>query len=1470
MRISNWISRLGPSVIAWLAIAALWTANARAGMYLDARVDQTANGGNWAAGPIYAGLKYGTGGGDTDAYSSSMYSVTLGPNAPAQSAGVPAGSDSCYVDLWAIINNPNGLLSSSSSSGSRVANVKLTAAVMGGTGLGADINPVFDNATDVGGPYDGNTPVSQAGFAVLAGTANGNTAGWGVAGFYTLGTGTTDTNNVLGGPGVGSSALIDSVMNPKTKAASTLVPNWLYNTSTGSSDGTHSNANYLQMYLGQIQINIANAISGGSNPIVGMQNGATAYLDLSITSASSGGGAGWEQDGTWTNTSSPGTVTQWAPLTITYDGPTVTGVLRGAWTLSPATSASVGRVLAGGTGSVSLTASNSVAFPESYSLTPASGNLSFSATSGSVGAAGPAAPFTAYLSGGSLGNQSGTFTLTDTNGGSGVTGYTVSGDFVAQRQMTLSTAALGRVLAGGTGSGATTLSTIDPGNGDLTDRSNTDVQVVVGSTTLALTGGVSSAAAVATGVSVGAALGTTSGTATGYATPTTLDTVGEGPYTALNLPWSATVVQSRTASVTSSPIALGRVMQGAAAGGSITLSTVDGTAPDGSDTYNSRAAYSVSGGTLQLTGTAASGALAWTGGVGSMLGNVGAAIPISVASLESPGMGDHPIVTGSASWSADVVANRVVTASSPTNFGLLHVGAAVSGSITLSTTGSDSQYTRVQVGNAGPDANGISVSGGANPLFNGSAVSDQRTLGGIFSTVGSLTGSITLPTTGEGLSGEVPINVPVGYVAQVFSGKAQWSVAGGASWGVNGNWQDTQAGGPNAGAPGLSGFFGDTATFGNVIGSTSASVTLDGSSPLLSAITFNTASGGSYTLAPGSGGTLTLSATSGTAAVTVSNGSQQIAAPVLLASNTNISVSNAASTLLLSGAVSGSGGLTKAGSGTLILSGANTYGGATSVAGGTLNVAGSLGNTAVAVAGGASLGGSGSIAGPVTVNAGGIIQPGGAGTIGTLSVGSLSLNSGSILQYDFGGSNNSLINITGNGGLNLSGGGFDLYQSNGTTQFSTTGTYTLMDYTGSFSGAVGNLSVLNAAVSRNYAFAASGGSLTLTILGPLADTWTGGGSPTFNWSNAANWSTAAGPHQRSVAGVRRHDRPEQHQRYFQPQRGRHSVQQFGRGLHPQGNSLALAGNITNSSTATQTIALDMALTGGNWGINANSGNIVLSGVISDGDASRGISIGGSNTVTLTGNNTYSGGTTINAGTLQLGDGTAHNGSLAGNITNNSNLVFANPNVLSYSGVISGASGNVTFNGPGALTLTNTSSYGGTTTLNAGTLTVGANGNLPSTGREHLGGVLALFANQTLGSTSGLSGNGGTIVLNNGVTLTAYGNNGSSAAAISGSGNFTLGGGTLLQTGALAYSGSTTLNGNALLVLAGFANNLPSGTFLSLTNSAEIDINAGFGPRMQYLSGLSGSTASAITPPSIRARWTSTSPPACRPTPATWP
>ena len=85
--------------------------------------------------------------------------------------------------------------------------------------------------------------------------------------------------------------------------------------------------------------------------------------------------------------------------------------------------------------------------------------------------------------------------------------------------------------------------------------------------------------------------------------------------------------------------------------------------------------------------------------------------------------------TGTATVS--VLDNRAITADT-LNFGLVHVGAAASGSLTLRTSGDNNHFTAVQV----PDATGggFSVSGGTTTVFNGDGVTDSgRILSGTLS-----------------------------------------------------------------------------------------------------------------------------------------------------------------------------------------------------------------------------------------------------------------------------------------------------------------------------------------------------------------------------------------------------------------------------------------------------------------------------------------------------------------------------------------------------------------------------------------------------------------------------------------------------------------------------------------------------------------------------------------------------------------
>jgi autotransporter-associated beta strand protein len=134
---------------------------------------------------------------------------------------------------------------------------------------------------------------------------------------------------------------------------------------------------------------------------------------------------------------------------------------------------------------------------------------------------------------------------------------------------------------------------------------------------------------------------------------------------------------------------------------------------------------------------------------------------------------------------------------------------------------------------------------------------------------------------------------------------------------------------------------------------------------------------------------------------------------------------------------------------------------------------------------------------------------------------------------------------------------------------------------------------------------------------------------------------------------------------------------------------------------------------------------------------------GSGTLTLTAAATYTGVTTVSAGALHLGDGTASNGSVAGDLVNNAVLVFANPTAQTYAGAISGT-GSFTKLGAGSLALSGTHSYTGATAINQGSVTLSAGalggtavivgtGLTPTTTTGHA--TLAVAGDYTLGTTS---------------------------------------------------------------------------------------------------------------------------------------
>src|SRR5207248_8898698 len=98
---------------------------------------------------------------------------------------------------------------------------------------------------------------------------------------------------------------------------------------------------------------------------------------------------------------------------------------------------------------------------------------------------------------------------------------------------------------------------------------------------------------------------------------------------------------------------------------------------------------------------------------------------------------------------------------------------------------------------------------------------------------------------------------------------------------------------------------------------------------------------------------------------------------------------------------------------------------------------------------------------------------------------------------------------------------------------------------------------------------------------------------------------------------------------------------------------------------------------------------------------------GNGTVILTGANSY-GATLISAGALQVGNGGSTGTLGAGNVIDNTSLIFNHSDTIAVPNAISGT-GTLTQAGAGTLILTGANTYAGTTTISAGTFQIGQDG-----------------------------------------------------------------------------------------------------------------------------------------------------------------
>ncbi|MCZ7586715.1 MAG: autotransporter-associated beta strand repeat-containing protein [Deltaproteobacteria bacterium] len=110
-------------------------------------------------------------------------------------------------------------------------------------------------------------------------------------------------------------------------------------------------------------------------------------------------------------------------------------------------------------------------------------------------------------------------------------------------------------------------------------------------------------------------------------------------------------------------------------------------------------------------------------------------------------------------------------------------------------------------------------------------------------------------------------------------------------------------------------------------------------------------------------------------------------------------------------------------------------------------------------------------------------------------------------------------------------------------------------------------------------------------------------------------------------------------------------------------------------------------------------------MIQNGSGTMAVTITGSGAQTLTGTNTYSGGTTISSGTLLVGQDTSSGTLGSGAVVNNASLVFYRYDTWTFANAISG-SGTVDQT-EGTVILTGSNTYTGTTSIGGGTLQVGS-------------------------------------------------------------------------------------------------------------------------------------------------------------------